>query len=159
MELPQLPVEAMTIILSAEAAAAFDDLTLSGKDDLLVRQIKNAWPNAFRSARFIPAVEYVQANRVRHMLIQEMAKAVQNLDVYLAPSFGGNNLLLTNLTGHPCVVVPNGYRAADGTPTSITFNGRLYGETELLAVAHAYQQATDYHFRRPPAASGAKAPI
>ena len=124
-------------------------LTLSGKDDLLVRQIKNAWPNAFRSARFIPAVEYVQANRVRHMLIQEMAKAVQNLDVYLAPSFGGNNLLLTNLTGHPCVVVPNGFDQK-GSPTSLTFMGKLYDEATVLAVARVYQEATDFHLKHPP---------
>ncbi|MGH7494923.1 MAG: amidase [bacterium] len=149
IELPKLPVEAMTVILSAEAAAAFDDLTLSGKDDLLVRQIKNAWPNAFRSARFIPAVEYVQANRARHVLIQDMAKVVQDIDVYVAPSFGGNNLLLTNLTGHPCVVVPNGFDQK-GSPTSISFMGRLYDEATVLAAAKAYQDATDFHLKHPP---------
>lgn len=149
IELPSLPVEAMTVILSAEAAAAFDDLTLSGKDDLLVRQIKNAWPNAFRSARFIPAVEYVQANRARHLLIQEMAKMLKGIDVYVAPSFGGNNLLLTNLTGHPCVVVPNGFNEK-GSPTSISFMGRLYDEATVLAVAKAYQDATGFHLKHPP---------
>jgi Asp-tRNA(Asn)/Glu-tRNA(Gln) amidotransferase A subunit family amidase len=69
--------------------------------------------------------------------------------VYVAPSFGGTSLLLTNLTGHPQVVLPNGFRAGDGTPTSIVFTGRLYGEAEALAVAHAYQQATDFHKKRP----------
>lgn len=146
--LPDLPVAAMTIILSAEAAAAFDELTLSGKDDLLVRQIKNAWPNAFRSSRFIPAVEYLQANRARYLLVQEMAKLMQEVDVYLAPSFEGNNLLLTNLSGHPCVVVPNGFNEK-GSPTSITFMGRLYDEATLLAVAKAYQDATEFHLRHP----------
>jgi Asp-tRNA(Asn)/Glu-tRNA(Gln) amidotransferase A subunit family amidase len=149
IELPPMPVEAMTVILSAEAAAAFDDLTLSGRDDLLVRQIKNAWPNAFRSSRFIPAVEYVQAGRARHMLIQEMAKVVKGIDVYVAPSFGGNNLLLTNLTGHPCVVVPNGFDRK-GSPTSVSFMGRLYDEATVLAVAKAYQDATDFHLKHPP---------
>ena len=73
---------------------------------------------------------------------------MSSVDVYVSPTFVGNNLLLTNLTGHPAVVVPNGFRE-NGTPRSITFTGRLYGETELLAVAHAYQQATDFHLRRP----------
>jgi Asp-tRNA(Asn)/Glu-tRNA(Gln) amidotransferase A subunit family amidase len=149
IELPKLPVEAMTVILSAEAAAAFDDLTLSGRDDLLVRQIKNAWPNAFRSSRFIPAVEYLQANRARHLLIQELARVMKEIDVYVAPSFGGNNLLLTNLTGHPCVVLPNGFDQK-GSPTSISFMGRLYGEATVLAAARAYQDATDFHLKHPP---------
>ncbi|NUO78727.1 amidase [candidate division KSB1 bacterium] len=148
IELPNLPVAAMSLTLSAEAAAAFDELTLSGKDDLLVRQIKNAWPNAFRSARFIPAVEYVQANRARYVLVQEMARLMQNIDVYLAPAFEGDNLLLTNLSGHPCVVMPNGFNAK-GSPTSITFVGRLYDEATLLAVAKAYQDATPFHLKHP----------
>ncbi|NUM78207.1 amidase, partial [candidate division KSB1 bacterium] len=148
LELPDLPFEALTIILSAEAAAAFDELTRSGKDDLLVRQIRNAWPNAFRSARFIPAVEYIQANRVRHLVIQAMAEMMKNIDVYVAPSFDGN-LLLTNLTGHPCVTLPNGFNDK-GSPTSITFMGNLYGEALTLAVAKAYQEATDFHQKHPP---------
>ncbi len=146
--LPNLPVDAINITLGAEAAAAFDELTLSGKDDLLVRQIKNAWPNAFRSARFIPAVEFIQANRARYLLVQEMAKLMQDIEVYVAPSFGGNNLLLTNLSGHPCVVVPNGFNEK-GSPVSITFVGRLYGEATLLAVAKIYQDATDFHLKQP----------
>lgn len=148
LELPDLPFEALTVILSAEAAAAFDELTRSGKDDLLVRQIRNAWPNAFRSARFIPAVEYIQANRVRHLVIQAMAEMMKNIDVYLAPSFDAN-LLLTNLTGHPCVTLPNGFNGK-GSPTSITFMGNLYGEAVTLAVARAYQEATDFHKKHPP---------
>ncbi len=148
LELPDLPFEALTVILSAEAAAAFDELTRSGKDDLMVRQIKNAWPNAFRSARFIPAVEYIQANRVRHLVIQAMAEMMKKVDVYVAPSFDGN-LLLTNLTGHPCVTLPNGFNDK-GSPTSITFMGNLYGEALTLAVAKAYQEATHFHQKHPP---------
>lgn len=148
MELPDLPVEALSFILSAEAAAAFDELTRSNRDALLVRQIEQAWPNVFRQARMIPAVEYVQANRVRTLLMQEMARTLEGFDVYVCPSFGGDNLLLTNLTGHPSVVLPNGFRE-DGTPTSITFMGDLYAEGETLALAHAYQQATDFHRRHP----------
>ncbi|MCK4350751.1 MAG: hypothetical protein KAX13_07825, partial [Candidatus Krumholzibacteria bacterium] len=147
IELPDYPVEALAFILSAEAAAAFDELTRSGKDDMMVRQIRQAWPNVFRGARFIPAVEYIQANRVRHQIIQDMAKI--DVDVYVAPSFGGNNLLLTNLTGHPCVVLPNGFDE-DGHPVSISFIGKLYGEAALLAVARAYQEATDFHTQHPP---------
>ena len=148
IELPKLPVEAMNITLSAEAAAAFDELTLSGKDDLLVRQIKNAWPNAFRSARFIPAVEFIQAHRARYLLVQEMGKLMSEVDIYVAPSFGGNNLLLTNLSGHPCVVVPNGFNAK-GSPVSLTFVGKLYDEATLLAVAKIYQDATEFHLKHP----------
>ena len=148
LELPDIPVGALSFILSAEAAAAFDELTRSGGDDLLVRQIENAWPNVFRQARTIPAVEYIQANRVRTVLMQEMEKLLAGFDGWLAPSFAGDNLLLTNLTGHPSVVLPNGF-CSDGTPTSFTVNGRLFGETEILAVAHAYQTATGFHRRRP----------
>jgi Asp-tRNA(Asn)/Glu-tRNA(Gln) amidotransferase A subunit family amidase len=147
IKLPDYPIEALAFILSAEAAAAFDDLTRSGRDDLMVRQIRNAWPNVFRSSRFIPAVEYIQANRVRHQIIQEMAEL--DVDVYVAPSFGGDNLLLTNLTGHPCVVLPNGFDE-EGSPVSISFIGGLYDEAALLAVARAYQEATDFHEQHPP---------
>lgn len=150
LELPKTyPVDALRIILNAEAAACFDDLTRSGRDAELVRQERNAWPTTFRNGQMIPAVEYIRANRIRSMVMAEMEEWFNQADVYLAPSFGGQNLLLTNLTGHPAVVLPNGFRAADGTPTSITFTGRLWGEAEALAVAHAYQQATDFHRRRP----------
>lgn len=148
IELPKLPISDLRIILSAEAAAAFDELTRSGRDSLLVRQIKNAWPNVFRAARFIPAVEYIQANRLRYLLIQEMMKLFTTVDVYIAPSIEGDNSLLTNLSGHPCVVVPNGF-TNEHTPTSITFIGRLFDEGTVLAVAKAYQDATDFHLQHP----------
>jgi len=149
VELPDLPVDAMQIILSVEAAAAFDELTRSNRDDLLVRQVKNAWPNLFRSSRLIPAVEYIQANRLRTVLIGRMAELMADIDLYVSPTFEGDNLLLTNLTGHPCVVLPNGFNE-DGEPTSITFIGRLYQEATLLAVAERYQDATDFHTKHPP---------
>lgn len=149
IELPKLPSQHLGIILSAEAASAFDDLTRSGRDSMLVRQIKNAWPNSFRSSRFIPAVEYIRANRVRWMLIEEMAKLMNSVDLYVAPSLEGRNLLLTNLTGHPCVVVPNGF-TQEGTPTSITFIGNLFDEGKLLAFAKKYQDATTFHLHHPP---------
>lgn len=148
IELPDYPISAMSFILSAEAAAAFDELTRSNKDELLVRQIKNAWPNVFRQARMIPAVEYIQANRVRTLVMEAMAALMSKIDVYVVPSYGGSNLLMTNLTGHPAVVLPNGF-TEKGTPTSITFMGKLFGETETLAVAKAYQNATDFHLKHP----------
>jgi Asp-tRNA(Asn)/Glu-tRNA(Gln) amidotransferase A subunit family amidase len=148
MELPKLPANDISFILSAEAAAAFDDLTRSGRDSLMVRQIRNAWPTVFRAARFIPAVEYIQAQRARTMLIAEMHQVMKDIDLYVAPSFAGRNLLLTNLTGHPCVVVPNGF-TQKGMPTSITFIGRLFGEGDLLSFVKTYQDATDFHRKHP----------
>jgi Asp-tRNA(Asn)/Glu-tRNA(Gln) amidotransferase A subunit family amidase len=149
VELPAYPVESLAFVLNAEAAAAFDDLTRSNRDDLMVRQIKAAWPNVFRSSRFIPAVEYVQANRVRTLVIREMGDIMSSIDLYVAPSFEGDNLLLTNLTGHPCVVAPNGFDEK-GSPTSISFIGRLFDEGTILAVAKAYQDATDFDEKHPP---------
>lgn len=145
IELP--PVPDIGFVLSAEAAAAFDELTRSGQDDLLVRQIRNAWPNVFRQARFIPAVEYIQANRLRTRLIEQTQQALREVDVFLAPSWEGSNLLRTNLTGHPCVVLPTGF--IDGRPTSITFCGQLFGEAEILKLAALYQANTDFHLQRP----------
>lgn len=143
------PIRPLSFILSAEASAAFDELTRSGRDDELVRQVRDAWPNVFRQGQLIPAVEYIRANRIRTLLMREMEYAIREVDVYVTPSFGGDNLLLTNLTGHPCVVLPNGFRDSNGTPTSITFTGRLHGESELVALADAYQRATVFHLKRP----------
>ncbi|NUN68510.1 MAG: amidase [Bacteroidetes bacterium] len=148
VELPAFPVDDIAIMLSAESAAAFDELTRSGKDDLLVRQIKNAWPNSFRASRFITAVEYIQASRVRQLLIQEMERTMRWIDVYVGPSLEGNSLLLTNLTGHPSITVPSGFTSA-GHPVSITFTGQLFGEGTLLSVAKKYQDATGHHVKHP----------
>lgn len=148
-DLPEdFPVDSLSFVLNVEAAAAFDELTRSNRDDLMKRQEQRAWPNVFRQARFIPAVEYIQANRIRTLLMQEMAERMKGIDVYVAPSFGGNNLLLTNLTGHPAVVVPNGFDEK-GNPTSISFIGNLYEEAKTLRVAKAYQEATDFHLKHP----------
>lgn len=145
IELPESPD--LSIILSAESAAAFDELTLSGKDDLMRRQIKNAWPNSFREARFIPAVEYIQANRLRTKLMQDMQKVFEKVDVYVHPSWGSRSLNITNHTGHPCVVIPNGLR--NGRPTSLSFTGRLFEEGKILRLAKAYQEATTHHKQHP----------
>ncbi len=144
-----IPVKSLAIVLVAEAAAAFDDLTRSNKDDELTLQDKNAWPNIFRAAQFIPAVQYIQANRLRYKLIQEMYAVMKQYDVIISPSFAGNQSLLTNLTGNPCVVVPNGFDKKNH-PTSISFIGNLYDEATLLAFAKMYQDATEYNKQRPP---------
>ena len=143
-----LPINAMRLILNAEAGAAFDELSRSGRDDLLVRQTGGAWPNTFRKARMIPAVDYIQANRLRTIAMQRFETAMEGVDIVITPSFG--MLLLTNLTGHPQVVVPNGYRSENGTPTSISFVGKLFGDAEALRLAKAYQDATDFHRKTPP---------
>ena len=157
IELPKYPVDDISFVLSTEGAAAFDELTRSNRDDLMVRQIKNAWPNVFRKARFVPAVEYLQAQRIRYLLIQDMAKLMKNIDVYVAPLDEGDNVLLTNLTGHPAIGLPNGFSNA-GTPTSINFVGKLFGEADLLAVAKAFQDATDFHLKHPDMDKGLRAP-
>ncbi|HEV3116828.1 MAG TPA: amidase [Gemmataceae bacterium] len=134
---------AMTLILDAEAATLFDDITRQGITEGL-----NSWPNTFRAGQFIPAVEYLRANRVRTLMMHEMEEVMSQVDLYV----GGNDLLLTNLTGHPTLILPNGFQKRGDTemPVMLTFTGRLYGEAELLAVGHAYQQATGFHLRRPP---------
>jgi len=149
VQLPgDIEVYALAIILEAEAGAAFDELTRSNDDDELVAQHKNAWPNIFRKSRFIPAVEYIQANRIRSILIEEFNTFIQDYDVIVCPSFGGSQLLMTNLTGHPCVVVPNGFDDKQH-PTSISFIGNLYDEATLLAFAKKFQDNTDFNDQHP----------
>lgn len=145
----KIPTYAISLILDAEAAAAFDDLTRADRDSLLVRQHRYAWPNIFRTARYITAVEYIQANRIRLDLIEAYHQTMKEFDVVITPSFeGGNQLLATNLTGHPVVVLPNGFKKS-GSPTSISFLGNLFDEGTILAVAAAYQESTDFHTKRP----------
>jgi Asp-tRNA(Asn)/Glu-tRNA(Gln) amidotransferase A subunit family amidase len=165
VEFPQFPYQSMRSILVAEAAAAFDDLTRSGRDKLLTEQSRSDWPNTFRTARFIPAVEYIQANRARTLAMDAVNKVFEKVDVIVAPTFS-NQLLITNLTGHPAVILPNGLRGDDapkprvrengevdpggpGTPLSLTFLGQLYGEAKMLAFAKAYQDATSFHLQHP----------
>jgi Asp-tRNA(Asn)/Glu-tRNA(Gln) amidotransferase A subunit family amidase len=129
-------------VLSTESAAAFDDFTLSDRDDLMK---KSSWPDTFRHRRFVPAVEYIQANRYRTKLIEKMNKIFMDVDVFAEVTH--SNTTLTNLTGHPAVIVPIGF--VEGKPTSIVFTGKLFGEAETLAVAKAYQDATDFHLKYP----------
>jgi Asp-tRNA(Asn)/Glu-tRNA(Gln) amidotransferase A subunit family amidase len=153
--LPEAPYDAMRIILTAEAAAAFDALTRSNRDAELVQQGPSDWATTFRTARFIPAVDYINANRHRTLAMQRWARLFEGpdaVDVIVTPTSaaGLTQLVATNLTGQPAVILPHGFRD-DGTPVSLTFLGRLFGEAELLRVAMAYQEATDFHRRRPPA--------
>lgn len=162
VEMPKFPYDAMVAMLEAEAAAAFDELTRTGRDKLLTEQGPGDWPNSFRSARFIPAVEYIQASRARRMAMDAVGKVFEGVDVIVAPTFS-QQLVITNLTGHPALILPNGLRGEDaptpfdtgdgardnvggpGTPVSLTFLGKLYGEGKLLAFARAYQEATGFH--------------
>jgi Asp-tRNA(Asn)/Glu-tRNA(Gln) amidotransferase A subunit family amidase len=150
VDLPDVPYDAMRLILTAEAAAAFDELTRSDRDKLLVQQGKGDWPNSFRTSRFIPAVDYVNANRVRSIAIQKWDDLMRTVDVIVTPTGAANlsQLVATNLTGHPAVIVPNGFRD-DGTPVSLTFLGGLFEEAKVLAVARAYQEATGFHLKHP----------
>src|SRR6266850_1210423 len=148
IELPNYPVGDISIVLSTEGAAAFDDLTRTGCDDMLKQQERGSWPNTFRRRRFVPAVEFLRAQRIRYLLIQDVGKLFEKVDLVVAPSFTGKGLLISNLTGNPCAVVPNGFSKA-GTPTSICFIGKLFGEAELLAVAKKYQDATEWNRKHP----------
>ncbi|HEX8848480.1 MAG TPA: amidase [Gemmatimonadaceae bacterium] len=146
--IPDAPYNAARLVLDVEAAAAFDELTRSGRDAEMTRQTPDAWPTSFREARFFPGVDYVNANRVRTQIMQQWAKLFETMDVIVTPTFGGAQLVATNLTGNPAVILPNGFRE-NGTPVSLTFLGKIFGEAALCRVAMAYQQATDFHLRHP----------
>ncbi|MFA5910902.1 MAG: amidase [Vicinamibacterales bacterium] len=148
LALPDFPTGAIGFVLSAEAAAAFDDLTRN-KEQLatLTAQSPGDWPNTFRSSRFIPAVEYIRAMRARRLLMQEMDKVMSQYDVFLSPAPGSASLQVTNLTGHPALVLKCGF--IDNMPASIMITGRLYDEATVCRVALAYEQATDWHRKHP----------
>lgn len=152
IELPkEIPVSDLLVILTCEAATAFDELTRDGRDEEMVWQDEEAWPNTFRAARLIPAVEYLRASRLRTQLMREMDAAMAKVDLLVHPSRGGQALLVTNLTGHPTICAPSGFREKDGkrTPRSISFTGKLFGEAELAALAAAWQRSTRYHLEHP----------
>ena len=142
------PVNLISIILNAESAAAFDELTRTNRDDLIERQDKGFWPNSFRAARLIPAVEYINANRYRYILCKAVNDFMKDYDVVIVPSFAGRQLSITNLTGHPVVVMPMGFNQT-GSPLSITLIGNLYDEATILAAAKAFQDKTDHNKKRP----------
>jgi len=142
------PANLISVILSAESAAAFDELTRTNRDDLIERQDKNFWPNSFRAARVIPAVEYINANRYRYTLSEKVQQFMKNYDVVIVPTFAGSQLAITNLTGNPVVCMPMGYNQRN-LPVSITLVGNLYDEASILEAAKAYQDKTDFHKKHP----------
>lgn len=183
VELPDSVLQSSSLILQPEAGAAFEQLVLSGNVKQMVQQHAGAWPNTFRSAHFVPAVDYINANRARQLLMRQWWELFRNLDVIVVPTGGTSQLLSTNLTGNPSVIVPHGFREAPPlprpagtppaanppavadtgrrvqperesprpeTPVSISFLGPLFQEEGPLALAHAFQEATDFHRRRPP---------
>jgi len=151
IQLPNsLPASAVSLMLGTEAATVFDELTRQGITEGL-----NSWPATFRRGQFVPAVEYLRASRVRTLLMREMDEVMREVDLYV----GGRDLVITNLTGHPTAVFPAGFVDRDGrsVPFSVTMTGQLFGESDLLAVAHAFQQARGMHLKRPPIAEFLKA--
>jgi Asp-tRNA(Asn)/Glu-tRNA(Gln) amidotransferase A subunit family amidase len=176
VEFPKFPYDAFRGIINAESAAAFDSLTLTGRDKLLSDRSGSSWPNSWRAARFYPAVEYIQAMRARELVIRAFAKLFDQVDIIVTPTSGpSNQVSVTNQTGHLAVIVPNGVRGQDApippvlpaapgaggggggnqgggpnTPVSLTFLGGLYKDAETCAFAHAYQQATGFHKLHPP---------
>jgi Asp-tRNA(Asn)/Glu-tRNA(Gln) amidotransferase A subunit family amidase len=146
VELPQFPTGALLTILNAEAAAAFDDLTRDGGVETLTGQKDSDWPNSFRSARLIPAVEYIRAMRARTLLMQQMAELMTHWDVIVSPSFG-SLLTITNFTGHPQMTVPSGF--LNGEPEAIHFMGGLFGEGKMARLAKAFQDSTEWSRKRP----------
>ena len=137
------PFNIMDVVIGAECAAQFDEMTRKNIDDQLTRQTKYDWPNQFRTARFVPAVEYINAQRHRYVLMQKVNEVVSQYDAIICPSRGGGNQsAITNLTGHPVVCVPTGLDAKSGLPTGISFVGKLYDEGTLLRIAQFYQDHT-----------------
>jgi Asp-tRNA(Asn)/Glu-tRNA(Gln) amidotransferase A subunit family amidase len=147
IELPKLPAGALRVILSAEAAAAFDDITRDGRVNQLSGQSPGDWPNTFRTSRFIPAVEYLRAQRARTLLIRDMEKLMSQWDVFVSPAPGSASLLVTNLTGNPAVVLPCGF--VNNLPVAIMFTGGVYDEVSPLRVALAFERATKWHEMHP----------
>ena len=147
IELPKFSTGSLRFILSAEAAAAFDDITRDGRVNELSGQSPNDWPNTFRTSRFIPAVEYLRAQRARTLLMHEMEKLMSQWDVFVSPAPGSASLLVTNLTGNPAVVLPCGF--VNDLPIAIMFTGGVYDEVSPLRVALAFERATKWHTMHP----------
>jgi Asp-tRNA(Asn)/Glu-tRNA(Gln) amidotransferase A subunit family amidase len=146
VELPKFAADSLMVILNAEAAAAFDDLTRNGGINQLSGQSPGDWPNQFRTARFIPAVEYIRAQRARLLLMQQMDKLMSGLDVLVTPT-RSRSLIITNFTGHPAVVTPCGL--VSGRPQSLMFTSGLYDEASALQAALAFEDATEWHNKHP----------
>ena len=149
IELPKFPTNNIRYILTAEAATAFDDITRDGRVNQLSGQEVFDWPNSFRTSRFIPAVEYLRAQRARVLLMREMDKLMSQWDVFVAPAPASASLIITNMTGHPTVCVPCGFTGTPSLPRAIMFTGGLYDEASPLRVALAFEKATNWHTMHP----------
>jgi len=147
IEMPKFSTQSLRYILSAEAATAFDDITRDGRVNQLSGQSPGDWPNTFRTSRFIPAVEYIRAQRARTLLIHEMEKLMSQWDVFVSPAPGSSSLLVTNLTGNPAVCVPCGF--VNDRPVAIMFTGGVYDEVAPLRVALAFERGTSWHTMHP----------
>lgn len=147
IEMPKFSANSLRFILTAEAAAAFDDITRDGRVNQLSGQSPGDWPNSFRTSRFIPAVEYLRAQRARTLLIHEMEKLMSQWDVFVSPAPGSSSLLVTNLTGNPAICVPCGF--ANNRPVAMMFTGGVYDEVAPLRVALAFERATTWHTIHP----------
>jgi Asp-tRNA(Asn)/Glu-tRNA(Gln) amidotransferase A subunit family amidase len=141
--------ELLSLIVGAESAAAFDELTRSYADDQMVQQAKDRWPNTFRTSRFVPAVEYITACRLRYRIMKKMDPVIDAYDIIITPPETGDQLAITNLTGNPSITLPNGF-LPNGLPASISFIGKHFGEANLLAFAKAYQEHTRFNLKHPP---------
>ncbi len=163
VSLPELPYGVLFLSLVAEAAAAFEELTLSGRDDLLVWQADNAWPNSWRQIRFLSSVDYVQLDRLRRKVMGVMDKIMDEVDVLITPNFAANLLTITNYTGHPCLTLRAGFHDvptrggdanADKTPHRVPQNisliGRLFEEGKLCALGRRLEAALGVANERPP---------
>ena len=148
VDLPQASIRDFRLIIEAEAAAAFDQFLRDGRAREMVRQEYQAWPNILRAARLVPAVEYIQLQRVRLTLMRQLDRVMQGVDLLIHPSTEDLTMTLENLTGHPAIALPWGRRAS-GAPDSVTLAGHLYRETDLLGFAVAWQARTTHHLRRP----------
>ena len=149
VELPKdVPYNSFDIILRAEAGAFFDDMVRAEEVDKMVEQTQRSRANSLRQSRFIPAVEYIQANRHRQVLIEKMQVIMKDFDILISPTFGNRQLIITNLTGHPVIAIPTGLDK-EKHPTSITLVGNLYDEASILLLAKAFQDQTEFDEMHP----------
>lgn len=145
IEMPALDTAPIDFVLTTEASAAFDDLVLSDRfDQMSAEPERSGWVGSLRLHQLVPAVAYIQANRARYRLMEAFAKVFDGIDLFV-----GSRLSVTNLTGHPEISLVPGFNA-QGQPNSLRFTGRLFGEEDILRLAHAFQGVTDYHLKRPP---------
>jgi Asp-tRNA(Asn)/Glu-tRNA(Gln) amidotransferase A subunit family amidase len=169
--IPDWPYDSLDLILFAEAAASFEEITLSGAVRQLKAQVPDAWPNIFRQSRFLSAVDFVQADRLRRKVAEEMARVFSQVDLLLVPSLRDEMLTITNFTGHPSLTLRAGFvevsRARSDwapdpsmplptfapprrVPHGITLIGRLFDEGTLACAGLALERSFGVAGERPP---------